>query len=513
MKYTRCKSIIAVTALMIFLNCQYVPAQENKRSKKTSECSSSFPNKMESTVQPFYRHRTDGKPGREIILDFKGSKFSGKGTIEVECAGMKETINLDTKEVIEKFSLLLPQGAGVESVCTANITLRSAGNQISTSVVVQAKRQWTVYIYPHSHVDIGYTNTHENVELIHKRNLVYGVDLAKKTKDYPKDARYLWNPEVLWPVERYLRNATPDQKQTIVEAVRKGWLHLDAGYVHTNTTAAADEELFEFFRECDKMRELTGKNIETLVQVDIPGMTWGIVPVAAELGIKYCLAMNNGSDRVGLSTDFSFKPFWWKSPDGNSKILFFQPGSYNPGAVYKGYQYWPLMAGHTDSATLLKIVKTDNPRAYFVDKYLEDKLPMLENSDYYPYDIFLMTWAMADNTPIDADLPDAVKSWNEDYAYPHLVIASATQMMQAFDKKYGDRLPVLSGDFTEYWTDGLGTAAKQTAMNRSSKERLIQAETLWDMLNPSTPAPREEISEAWRKHHNGYGTYMVLHGS
>ena len=105
---------------------------------------------------------------------------------------------------------------------------------------------------------------------------------------------------------------------------------------------------------------------------------------------------------------------------------------------------------------------------------------------------------MADNTPIDADLPDAVKSWNEDYAYPHLVIASATQMMQAFDKKYGDNLPVLSGDFTEYWTDGLGTAAKQTAMNRASKERLIQAETLWSMLNPETPAPRTEISEAWR---------------
>ena len=117
-------------------------------------------------------------------------------------------------------------------------------------MLVPPKRQWTVYIYPHSHVDIGYTNTHENVELIHKRNLIYGIDLAKKTQDYPKDARYLWNPEVLWPVERYLRNATPEQKQSIVEAVQKGWLHLDAGYVHTNTTAAADEELFEFFREC-----------------------------------------------------------------------------------------------------------------------------------------------------------------------------------------------------------------------------------------------------------------------
>jgi hypothetical protein len=457
-----------------------------------------FPESIECTVKSYYRHRTDGMPGREVILHFAGQKFSGKGTIKLESGVISETIPLDVTVALDSLAVILPAGVGVNSAAQVTISLANGKKQVVTNVTIPPKRQWTVYIYPHSHVDIGYTNTHENVELIHKRNLVYGIDLAKNTQDYPKDARYLWNPEVLWPVERYLRNATPEQKQSIVEAVQQGWLHLDAGYVHTNTTAAADEELFEFFRECAAMRELTGKKIETLVQVDIPGMTWGIVPVASELGIKYCLAMNNGSGRVGLSTDFSFKPFWWQSPDGNSKILFFQPGSYDPGAVYKGYQYWPLMAGHTDSATLLKIVKTDNPRAFFIDKYLDDKLPMLEKSDYYPYDIFLMTWAMADNTPIDADLPDAVKSWNEEFAYPHLVIASATQMMRAFDQKYGDKLPVLSGDFTEYWTDGLGTAAKQTAMNRASKERLIQAETIWSMLNPATPSPRTEISEAWR---------------
>jgi hypothetical protein len=483
--------IIIILLILSIIDLPILSAQ--KKSSKPL-----FPESVECTVKPYYRHRTDGKPGREVILHFNGQKFSGKGTIKLESGSISETIPVDATAALDSLAVILPEGVGINSAAEVTITLANGGKQIVTNVTIPPRRQWTVYIYPHSHVDIGYTNTHENVELIHKRNLVYGIDLAKNTQDYPKDARYLWNPEVLWPVERYLRNATPEQKQSIIEAVQKGWLHLDAGYVHTNTTAAADEELFEFFRECAAMRELTGKKIETLVQVDIPGMTWGIVPVAAELGIKYCLAMNNGSDRVGLSTDFSFKPFWWQSPDGNSKILFFQPGSYNPGAVYKGYQYWPLMAGHTDSATLLKIVKTDNPRAYFIDKYLDDKLPMLEKSDYYPYDIFLMTWAMADNTPIDADLPDAVKSWNEDYAYPHLVIASATQMMQAFDQKYGDKLPVLSGDFTEYWTDGLGTAAKQTSMNRASKERLIQAETLWSMLNPSTPAPRTEISEAWR---------------
>jgi alpha-mannosidase len=494
--------IILGTILFIFLNTNYILADNSPKIKiKTVSASSiqySFPDSIRLIVQPFYRHRPDGKPGREITLHFNGPKFTGKGTIEVECSGKKEVIKLDANKGIDHFSVLLPSFAGVKSDCEAKIALQSDGNKLVSSVVVPAKRHWTVYIYPHSHVDIGYTNTHDNVEIIHKRNLINGIELAKKTASYPVDSRYLWNPEVLWPVERYLKTATPEERDNIIDAVRKGYLHLDAGYIHTNTSSSADEEFFEFFRHSKEMEKLTGKKIETLVQVDIPGMSWGVVPVASKLGIKYCFAMNNGSDRVGLSTELSFKPFWWLGPDGKSKMLFFQPGSYTPGAHAKGFAYWPLMAGQTDPSKLIQIVKTDNPRDNFVDKYLAEKLPELEKADYYPYDIFAMSWAMADNTPIDADLPDAVKSWNEDYAFPHLIIASATDIMQAFENKYGDQFPVLSGDFTEYWTDGLGTAAKQTAMNRSSKERLIQTETLWSMLHPNEPAPRQAFEEAWR---------------
>ena len=383
------------SVLIVFLAIMPSSFGQNKTNRTTKALS--FPDSVKYEVRSYYRHRTDGKPGREVMLYFMGNKFSGQGTVSVEFPGKVENLSLNKPEGIDSLVVLLPEGVGVTSDDEGIVRLTSGKKQIVTNVSVPRKRQWTVYIYPHSHVDIGYTNTHENVELIHKRNLKYGIDLAIKTQNYPEGSRYLWNPEVLWPVERYLRDATEGQRQAIVEAVQKGWLHLDAGYVHTNTSAAADEELFEFFRQCSGMKKLTGKDIETLVQVDIPGMSWGIVPVAAEMGIKYCLVMNPGSDRVGLSTALSFKPFWWKGQDGKSKILFFQPGSYNPGAIYKGYQYWPLMAGHTDSATLLKIVKTDNPRAFFVDKYLNDKLPMLEKSDYYPYDIFLMTWAMADN--------------------------------------------------------------------------------------------------------------------
>lgn len=197
-----------------------------------------------------------------------------------------------------------------------------------------------------------------------------------------------------------------------------------------------------------------------MVQVDIPGVSWGVVPAANQLGISYCLSLFNGYDRTGLSPEMSFKPFWWVGPDGKSKVLFLQPGAYTPGALAKGKYFWPKLAGQLDRDKLIPVVKTDNPRENFIDSYLADMLPKLEKDKDYPYDVFPMTWCMADNTPIDVDLPDAVKSWNEEYAFPHVKICTATEMMQAFEK-YADQLPTLQGDYTEYWTDGLGSSAEK----------------------------------------------------
>ncbi len=452
---------------------------------------------LKCTVAPRYGYRTDGRPGRELTLLFNNDYFKGEGKVTVKCARKKESLEVDFSGGHKEIKLWLPEGAGVKSSCIAEIIIKTGERSYQRPLTIPAFRYWEILIYPHSHVDIGYTNTHANVELIHMRNLVRGLELARRTKDYPQGARYKWNPEVIWPVERYLGQATEEEKQVILAGIREGYLPLDAGYVNVNTSVAGDEELFEFFRQGQEYEKITGKKIETLVQVDIPGMSWGVVPVAAKLGIKYCLSFNNGFDRVGWSTGQSFKPFWWSDDSGSNKILYLQPGSYNPGALVKGKYYWPKMAGQTDPAKLMDIVKTDHPRENFIDTYIDEKLPELEKAGDYPYDIFPMSWAMADNTPIDADLPEAVKSWNEEYAYPRLRIVSATEIMREFDERYGDRIPVLKGDFTEYWTDGTGTAARQTAQNRASKERLVQTETLWTMIRPGEPAPRERFNEAW----------------
>jgi hypothetical protein len=61
---------------------------------------------IECTVQPFYRHRPDGKPGREITVNLKGINFSGKGTIELECEGQKQVTSIVVNEEIKQFPVL-----------------------------------------------------------------------------------------------------------------------------------------------------------------------------------------------------------------------------------------------------------------------------------------------------------------------------------------------------------------------------------------------------------------------
>jgi hypothetical protein len=197
--------------------------------------------------------------------------------------------------------------------------------------------------------------------------------------------------------------------------------------------------------------------------------------------------------RSGHTHEIDQRPFWWIGPDGKSKVLFFQPGAYaNSGSMGKGGNTGRPWFGQRDTDRIPAVIKTGSANVDFTER--------LANAERakYPYDFLVLSWCLWDNCPLDADLPAAVKTWNEQCAYPHLIIAGGHEIMRMIEEKYGDKLSVISGDFTEYWTDGLGTAARLTAINRNAKERLVQAETLWTMLRPGQPAPRAEFDEAWR---------------
>ncbi len=476
--------------LLFFLCCSLGASGQQSQVENVK---SPFPASMDCTPQLYYRYRNDGKPGREITLEFKGGKLAGKSRIEVTADRVSENTELAmSSDGQSACQILLPAGAGVKKESKVTLVIRQGKNSLKKDFTVPPMREWTVYIYPHSHVDIGYTNTQANVEILHKRNIDEGIKLGEATKNYPGGARYRWNPEITWPLERYWQSATPRQKEVVVKAIKDGSLCIDASYLNLNTSSCSGEELFQILRFSREMQKLTGIPSSTYQQMDIPGMSWGLVPVMAQQGVRYIMAWPNGC-RAGNEHMVDEKPFWWVGPDGKSKVLYFQPGGYaNSGSMDKGGTTGRPWFGQRDADKIPAVIKTGNANVDFLKALVKRERPD------YPYDFYVVSWCLWDNCPLDADIPDAVRKWNEQYAFPHLVIAGGTEIMQMIEKNYGDKLPTVKGDLTEYWTDGLGTAAGLTAINRNAKERLVQAETLWTMLRPGKGAPRTEFDEAWR---------------
>jgi alpha-mannosidase len=363
----------------------------------------------------------------------------------------------------------------VEKDTPASVEITAGGKVLAQrELIVKPVRKWTVYLLPHSHVDIGYTDLQPDVEKKHWRHLETAVELAKKSAGNPPGAQFKWNAEVLWAVDSYLREAPPEKQQAMVEAIKAGHIELDAFYGNELTALCRPEELMRLVEAASRIGRRCGVKVESAMISDVPGYTWGLVPVLASAGVKYFSVGPNPSDRIGRTlADLGDKPFYWISPSGKEKVLCWIAGT-SYGSLY-------------NAVTL----------AVGGEKPLADYLKRLEK-EKYPYDCVQVRYTIqGDNGPPDASLADSVKKWNEEYAYPKLVIATTTEMMKDFESRYGDKLPRLQGDVTPYWEDGAASSARETGINRAAAERLAQAETLW-ALTDYQKYPSDAFSAAWR---------------
>jgi len=438
------------------------------------------------SVTDRYKYYDGSKVGRLVQI------LSDESISDVKVNGQKISINKTTNKQTD---VILPENIGVSSADTIKMDILNNGKIIkSENLIVPKMRHWTILMYPHAHVDIGYTHTHEIVEFIHKQNLEQAILLGEATKDYPEDARFVWNTEVSWAVERYLATESPEKCKRLIDGIKKGYISVDATYINTHTTASHEPELLELYSPSKRISKLTGVDINTMVIVDIPGISWGMPAIADITGVKNIISLPNAGDRVGRARELDYHPRFWLAPDGKTKLLYIQPGPYTAG-MDKRNDFFFKNLGLEDKSKLPVVTRTNNPRDRFIDTYIKQQLPKVEADSSYVFDIFPMAWCMSDNVPIDADLPDAVKSWNEEYAYPHLKIASSKDIVEAY-RKHEESIPTVSGDYTEYWTDGLGTSAKYTSHHREVKETLMQSEILSCITG--NPIPESEVQDAWR---------------
>ncbi|OFY50904.1 MAG: hypothetical protein A2X22_08450 [Bacteroidetes bacterium GWF2_49_14] len=410
---------------------------------------------------------TEGNYKREVYLTVVNGGDSFSGDITINTLPVKRvTIGPGRQE----FVVQVPE-VGREGSVSAGVM---KGGKVIASAVVPMKpvKQMMVYILPHSHTDIGYTEIQTAIEDKQVNNLVQGIEYAKKTASYPEGARFVWNVEVAWAADLYLNRLGSQAREDLLEAMRKGQVSMNGMYLNELTGLCRPEELLRLFRYSTELGKITGQKVDAAMISDVPGYTWGTVTAMAQSGIRYFSVAPNFFDRIGdILVRWENKPFYWESPSGQEKVLV-----------------WIPLKGYAMSHIIGKLSPV----------WVSDYTGQLEKMGY-PYDIAHIRWSgHGDNAVPDPAICEFVKEWNTKYAWPKFKISSTSEAFSAFEKKYGSQIPTVKGDWTPYWEDGAGSSALETGLNRNTADKLSQAEVLWALQSPGT-YPVARFEEAWKK--------------
>jgi alpha-mannosidase len=422
--------------------------------------------RLEVQVMPFLEKNAG--PGVQPVRVSVSHLYAEPARAVLRVTG-EEPLSLDLKPGPNTVEIKLP---AAEFQARNLVSLEVEGTRVAALELVRKPVQpLTIYVLPHSHTDIGYTEIQTAIEKKQVQNLVDGIAHARRTASYPEGARFVWNVEVAWAADLYLHRLNEQQRADFMEAVKKGQVVLCGMYLNELTGLCRPEELIQLFRYATELAQETGRPIDSVMISDVPGYTWGTVTAMAQAGLKYLSAAPNYFDRIGtIMREWENKPFWWVGPDGQSKVLVWIP-------------FWGYAMSHIYSQMSPRLV--------------EDFYSGLEKRGY-PYDVAYVRWSgHGDNAVPDPAICDFVRDWNDKYTWPHFIISGTSAAFAALEKRYGDQLSVVRGDWTPYWEDGAGSSARETALNRQSADRLVQAEALF-ALRDREVYPATAFAQAWK---------------
>ena len=409
--------------------------------------------------------RRNGRLMQPIEISFE---HSGDGATAVTRVDGVEVDRRSVRPGSNRFAVYVEP---VTSVKQVPLLVEVSGEPAyAATVELKPVRKLLIYLLPHSHHDLGYTDLQAAVEEKQMQNISKGIALARKTASYPEGSRFVWNLEVLWGADFFMQRRSPEEKAEFVDAVRKGWVALNGSYANELTGLCRAEELLELFRYGTELGATCGVRVDSAMMSDVPGFTWGTTTAMAQAGIRYFSAAPNFFDRIGsFMVTWQDKPFWWVSPSGDAKVLTWVP--------WTGY-------------AMSHVNKLGNDWVGNYQQRMDDV--------NYPYEISCARWSgHGDNAEPDPELSEFVRSWNETYEWPRFSISSTSTAFAAMEREYGSQLPQYKGDLTPYWEDGAGSSARETSMSRCAADRIAQATALAAMTSPAAYEPAT-YNQAWR---------------
>ncbi len=352
--------------------------------------------------------------------------------------------NLNLAAGINHLQVGIPEGYDGRRV---RFTVRTSDGSDMVEAEIQPAERWTVYLVQHTHTDIGYTKPQTEILTEHLRYIDYALDYCEATADYPDDARFRWSCEASWAVREWLRIRPAEQVERFLRFVKNGQIEVTAMFF--NMSELSGENAYKtFLAPIASFHEL-GIPVETAMQDDVNGVAWCLADYLPDVGVKY-LTMGSNSHRALIPFD---RPtlYRWESPSGKS-LLSFRADHYMTG------NFWGIDRGDMEG------VRNG------VFSYIRS---LRDNGYAFPLVAVQYSGYSTDNSPPSMRECDLIRQWNEHYAWPKLRSATVHEFLEQIDTRYGDRLPVYRAAYPDWWTDGFGSAARETAASRKTQSDMI----------------------------------------
>ncbi|MBP5730971.1 MAG: hypothetical protein J6X19_07185 [Clostridia bacterium] len=310
-----------------------------------------------------------------------------------------------------------------------------------------SNRPFTVFLMQHSHTDIGFTESQEEIELIHGS---YIRALTNHYLSHP-DTQPKWVCEGLWSVEQFLREATDAQRRAFSEMVQKGLIGLSGSYLNM-TEAISAEAMGDALRAAHGMIHDLGLSASCAMTADINGYAAGYVRLMNDVGVRALLSLVH-QDHGDVPFGKTQTPFIWRGADG-SELLAWVGDHYQQGN-------WVGLSVPQGSTPEQALAET------------EEKLPSyiagLKNRGY-PYDFCPLTVSglLTDNAPPSFLIEELVRLWNAGHAQEIEIRFYTLDEFFAHCETIRDTLPVYEGDWTDWWADGIASTPQALRLHRKA---------------------------------------------
>jgi alpha-mannosidase len=335
-----------------------------------------------------------------------------------------------------------------------------------------------ILLLHHSHLDVGYTHSQPIVWELQQEFLSQAVDWLEQTTGLTEPCRPKWTCEATEPVRRWLAAASEHEIDRFTTLVHQGRIGLSAlrWHVTANVDRAALERLIEGKRELEQMLKTS---IRVACQHDVNGVPWRLADVLIDHGVElYVTAIN---PHLGRPVQPRPGIFNWQAPSGRGLRVF-------NGHAYTMFDQ--LLYAWDDSV--------DRMAAGW--RELQSRLLGSGYSLPFVYLTSTCSPVMWDNGPPNPFLPELVAKWNESELGPIIRYATFDDLLERVRVISDDHIESLSGDWTDYWSFGLGSASVATALSRRAKRLLSAASTLSDGRPHPTASRAAELIDLYDEH-------------